>query len=134
MVTKNDLQMLETTLSTSITTAVTALQTDLDTQKGCIQMLENQAQTAQQQAAATDTAITRQGNMLLTLRRQVEDLGNRSRRYNIRIWGMPESEEGENTEELLTGLFRLIMGEETLSEIRFDRAHRALRPRGRGGI
>ncbi|CAH2306546.1 Hypothetical predicted protein [Pelobates cultripes] len=123
MVTKNDLHTLATTLSASITTAVTALQNDLDTQKGRIQTLEHQAQTAHQQATATDTAVARQGNMLLALRRQVEDLDNRSRRSNIRFRGMPESEDGENAEELLTGLFRLIMGDDALAEMKFHKAH-----------
>ncbi|CAH2277632.1 Hypothetical predicted protein [Pelobates cultripes] len=133
MVTKNDLQTLATTLSASITTAVTALQNDLDTQKGCIQMLEHQAQSAHQLATATDTAVAKQGNMLLALRRQVEHLDNRSRRSNIKVRGMPESEDGEKAEELLTGLFRFIMGDDAPAEMRFDRAHWALRPRLREG-
>ncbi|CAH2277666.1 Hypothetical predicted protein [Pelobates cultripes] len=133
MVTKNSLQTLATTLSASITTAVTVLQNDLDTQKGRIQTLEHQAQTAHQQATAPDTAVARQGNMLLALRRQVEDLDNRSRRSNIRVRGMPKSEDGENAEELLTGLFLFIIGADASAKMRFDRAHRALRPRLREG-
>ncbi|CAH2330705.1 Hypothetical predicted protein, partial [Pelobates cultripes] len=68
MVTKSDLQSLTTTLTASLTSAVTALRTDLEAQEGRIQALETQAQATQQQASATDTALTRQGNMLLFLR------------------------------------------------------------------
>ncbi|CAH2291630.1 Hypothetical predicted protein [Pelobates cultripes] len=84
MVTKSDLQSLTTTLTASLTSAVTALRTDMEAQDGRIQALETQAQATQRQASAADTALTRQGNMLLALRRQVEDLDNRSRRSNIR--------------------------------------------------
>ncbi|CAH2284542.1 Hypothetical predicted protein [Pelobates cultripes] len=85
MVTKSDLQSLTTTLTASLTSAVTALRTDMEAQDGRIQALETQAQATQRQASAADTALTRQGNMLLALRRQVEDLDNRSRRSNIRV-------------------------------------------------
>ncbi|CAH2300793.1 Hypothetical predicted protein [Pelobates cultripes] len=133
MVTKSDLQSLTTTLTASLTSAVTALRTDMEAQDGRIQALETQAQAAQRQASAADTALTRQGNMLLALRRQVEDLDNRSRRSNIRVRGMPEGEETENVAELLTALFRQILGNQAPPDIRFERAHRALRPRNRDG-
>ncbi|CAH2248957.1 Hypothetical predicted protein [Pelobates cultripes] len=133
MVTKSDLQSLTTTLTASLTSAVTALRTDMEAQDSRIQALETQAQATQRQASAADTALTRQGNMLLALRRQVEDLDNRSRRSNIRVRGMPEGEETENVVELLTALFCQILGNQAPPDIRFERAHRALRPRNRDG-
>ncbi|CAH2225159.1 Hypothetical predicted protein [Pelobates cultripes] len=89
MVTKSDLQSMTATLTASLTSADTALRTDIEAQDGCIQALETQAHATQHQASATDTALTRQGNMLLALRRQVEDLDNRSCRSNIQIRGVP---------------------------------------------
>ncbi|CAH2222452.1 Hypothetical predicted protein [Pelobates cultripes] len=133
MVTKSDLQSLTATLTTSLTSAVTALRTDMEAQGGRIQALETQALESQHQATAADTALTRQGNMLLALRRQVEDLDNRSRRSNIRVRGVPEGEGPENVEELLTALFLQILRTDAPPNIRFERAHRALRPRIRDG-
>ncbi|CAH2245177.1 Hypothetical predicted protein [Pelobates cultripes] len=133
MVTKCDLQSLTATLTTSLTSAVTALRTDMEAQGGRIQALETQALESQHQATAADTALTRQGNMLLALRRQIEDLDNRSRRSNIRVRGVPEGEGPENVEELLTALFLQILGTDAPPNIRFERAHRALRPRIRDG-
>ncbi|CAH2274329.1 Hypothetical predicted protein, partial [Pelobates cultripes] len=90
MVTKADLQSLTATLTTSLTSAVSALRTDMEAQDGRIQMLETQALESQRRATAADTALTRQGNMLLAQCRQIEDLDNRSRRSNIRVRGVPE--------------------------------------------
>ncbi|CAH2311275.1 Hypothetical predicted protein [Pelobates cultripes] len=104
----------------SLTSAVTALRTDIEAQDGCIQALEAQAQATQHQASATDTALTRQGNMLLALRRQVEDLDNRSRRSNIRVRGVPERERTENVEEMMTELFNQILWSDTLPDIRLS--------------
>ncbi|CAH2319589.1 Hypothetical predicted protein [Pelobates cultripes] len=91
MVTKADLHSLTATLTTSLTSAVSALRTDMEAQDGRIQMLETQALESQRCATAADTALTRQGNMLLAQRRQIEDLDNRSRRSNIRVRGVPEA-------------------------------------------
>ncbi|CAH2223287.1 Hypothetical predicted protein [Pelobates cultripes] len=110
MVTKSDLQSLTATLTASLKSTVTALSTDIEAQYGRIQALETQAQATQHQASAADTALTRQGNMLLSLRRQVEDLDNRSRRSNIWVRGVPEREGTENVEEMLTELFHQILG------------------------
>ncbi|CAH2311695.1 Hypothetical predicted protein [Pelobates cultripes] len=129
MVTKADLQSLTSSLTASLTSAVTARRTDMEAQGSRKQALEAQAQTTRCQTSAADTALTRQGNMLLALRRQMEDLDNRSRHSNIRVRGVPEQEGTENAETLLTGLFRQILGGEAPAEIRFERAHRALRPR-----
>ncbi|CAH2305805.1 Hypothetical predicted protein [Pelobates cultripes] len=128
MVTKADLQSLTSSLTASLTSAVTALRTDMEAQGSRIQALETQAQTMRRQTSAADTALTRQGNMLLALRRHVEDLDNGSHRSNIRVRGVPDQEGTENAEALLTGLFRQILGGEAPAEIRFERAHRALRP------
>ncbi|CAH2282855.1 Hypothetical predicted protein [Pelobates cultripes] len=133
MVTKFDLQSLTATLTASLTSAITTLRMDIEAQNRCIQALEPQAQATQHQASAADTALTRQGNMLLALRRQVEDLDNRSRRSNIGVRGVPEQEGTENVEEMLTELFHQILGSDTPPDIRYEQANRALRPRIRDG-
>ncbi|CAH2285318.1 Hypothetical predicted protein [Pelobates cultripes] len=90
---------------------------------------ELEAERAQiiQHRQATDTATTRQGNVLLELRRNLEDLDNRGRRNNIRVRGLPESA-GEALPELLLGLFTHILGDRAPADFGIERAHRALRP------
>ncbi|CAH2312244.1 Hypothetical predicted protein [Pelobates cultripes] len=69
----------------------------------------DQAQNMQHQQEM-DTATTRQGNVLLDLRRHLEDLDNRGRKNNIRIRGLPESA-GEALPQLLMDLFTRILGD-----------------------
>ncbi|CAH2277495.1 Hypothetical predicted protein [Pelobates cultripes] len=78
-------------------------------------------------------ATTRQGNLLLDLHRQVEDLDNRGRRNNIRVRGLPEAE-GESPQEILTGLFTHLLGEAAPEDFGIVRAHRALRAPRRDGL
>ncbi|CAH2319313.1 Hypothetical predicted protein [Pelobates cultripes] len=129
MVTKDDLRGLSETLYAAIHTEVTALRADLVAQDSRLQHLENTTQAHTAEAEASNLAITRQGNMLLTLRRHTEDLDNRGRRSNIRVRGIPESAGEEDVEALLRALFRGILGAETPATIEFDRAHRANRLR-----
>ncbi|CAH2311610.1 Hypothetical predicted protein [Pelobates cultripes] len=129
MVTKVDLTHLTNNLHKVIKSEVTSLKAEIKAQEHRIQQVEKRAQTTEDHSAATDTALKRQGTLILAMRRQLEDQDNRSRRNNIRIRGIPESPEGENIEEMLTSLFRIILREDTPALIKYDRAHRALRPR-----
>ncbi|CAH2329754.1 Hypothetical predicted protein [Pelobates cultripes] len=74
---------------------------------------------------AADIATTRQGNILLDLRRQIEDLDNQGRRNNIRVRGLPEVD-GEVPQELLIGLFAQLLGDSYPPDFGIERAHRAL--------
>ncbi|CAH2250626.1 Hypothetical predicted protein, partial [Pelobates cultripes] len=49
-----------------------------------IQTMEKCTEATVAQVQATDTSIPRQGTVLLTIMRQLEDLDNRSHRCNIR--------------------------------------------------
>ncbi|CAH2300915.1 Hypothetical predicted protein [Pelobates cultripes] len=129
MVTKEDLKALSDTLHAVIRTEVTAIKADIATQACRLQAMEASVQSTTAQAETTNLAITRQGNMLLALRRQAEDLDNRGRRSNIRIRGLPESAGEEDVEATLQTLFREILGTEAPETIEFDRAHRANRAR-----
>ncbi|CAH2312160.1 Hypothetical predicted protein [Pelobates cultripes] len=112
---------------------LTKADTDLAALTEQVDTVEAEARICCQQHRAAETAATRQGNMLLSLRRQVEDLENRSRRHNVRIRGLPEPD----TEPLvitLQQLFGQLLGRDAPPNIRIDRAHRALgqaRPDGR---
>ncbi|CAH2283767.1 Hypothetical predicted protein [Pelobates cultripes] len=129
MVTKADLQALSATLHEAIRSEVATIQRDIVAQDGRIQTLEATQLTASSRLDATDAAVTRQGNMLLQLRRQTEDLDNRGRRSNIRIRNLPEAAGEEDVQATLTALFREILGPDSPPRIDLDRAHRALRPR-----
>ncbi|CAH2293436.1 Hypothetical predicted protein [Pelobates cultripes] len=127
MVTKSDFQVLSDDLHAAIRFEVAALRSEITAQDGRLQNLEETMREATERAGTNTTATTRQGHMLLALRRQTEDLDNRSRRSNIR--GLPEPSTEEDVEATLKALFWEILGADMPDSITFDRAHRANRPR-----
>ncbi|CAH2322102.1 Hypothetical predicted protein [Pelobates cultripes] len=134
MVTKEDLTRASDTLHAALKAEVAGIKSDIARQDTRITAIEQRAETAESQWQATDTAIRRQGDLILAMRRHLEDLDNRGRRNNIRVRGVPEADgAGENIAESLTQLFRIILREEAPDHFRFDRAHRALRPRTADG-
>ncbi|CAH2325219.1 Hypothetical predicted protein [Pelobates cultripes] len=110
MLTKVDSSGLLQEFRTAVREEISAIRSDLSAVEVRVDALETEAQHR-----AAEIAATRQGNLLLTLRRQVEELENRSRRQNIRIRGLPAQ-----------ALFRHILGRECPADIQFDRIHRAL--------
>ncbi|CAH2221761.1 Hypothetical predicted protein [Pelobates cultripes] len=84
MVTKDDLTHLTNNLHEVIKAEVTGLKAEIKAQEHRIQQVEKWAQTTEDHSAATDTALKRQGTLILAMRRQLEDQDNRSRRNNIR--------------------------------------------------
>ncbi|CAH2296610.1 Hypothetical predicted protein [Pelobates cultripes] len=114
MLTKVDMGGLLRELRSAIKEEIMALRADLM----AVEALETEAQAS---------PTTHQGNLLLSLLRQVEDLENRSRRQNIWIRGLPEPDTAP-LQETLKVLFRQILGQECPAEIQLDRAHRALGP------
>ncbi|CAH2283020.1 Hypothetical predicted protein [Pelobates cultripes] len=133
MLTRRDKSEMVAELRAVIREEIAAVRADLTALEHRVDALdaEHLQNTHRQQAA--DLATTRQGNLLLDLRRQVEDLDNRGRRNNIRIRGLPEAE-GELPHELLTGLFSHLMGEAAPDDFGIERAHRALRAPRRDGL
>ncbi|CAH2296081.1 Hypothetical predicted protein [Pelobates cultripes] len=124
MVTKDDLRNLSDNLHAAIRTEVTALRSDITSHNSRLQHLETATQANTAQAEASTLAITRQGNMLLSLRRHTEDLDNRGRKSNIRVRGLPEPRGEEDVEATFHTLFRGILRAEAQAAIEFDRAHR----------
>ncbi|CAH2306712.1 Hypothetical predicted protein [Pelobates cultripes] len=127
MLTKADTGGLLRELRAAVKEEVAALRKDLSSVEVRVEALETEAQASRAQHQAAELATTRQGNMLLSLRRQVEDLENRSRRQNIRIRGLPEPDTAP-LQDTLQALFRQILGEECPAVIKLDRAHRSLGP------
>ncbi|CAH2286110.1 Hypothetical predicted protein [Pelobates cultripes] len=129
MVTKTDLQAITTTIQDTLRTEIAGIHTELTAQAGRITATEEATEALTARVAATDTAVARQGEMLLSMRRHLEDVDNRGRRRNIRVRGVPESEGPENAEALLTELFCSLLPPSPPPTIEFERAHRALRSR-----
>ncbi|CAH2247068.1 Hypothetical predicted protein [Pelobates cultripes] len=84
IVTKDDLTYLTNNLHEAIKAEVTGLKAEIKAHEHRIQQVEQRAQTTEGHSAATDTALKRQGTLILAMRRQLEDQDNRSRRNNIR--------------------------------------------------
>ncbi|CAH2295641.1 Hypothetical predicted protein [Pelobates cultripes] len=75
MVTRTDLQTLTATIQDTLRSEVA----------GHITAAEEAAAALTTRMASTDTAVARQGDMLLSIRRHLEDVDNRGRRCNIRV-------------------------------------------------
>ncbi|CAH2285594.1 Hypothetical predicted protein [Pelobates cultripes] len=132
MLTKADTNQMVQELRGALREELAGLRTDLTALEGRVEEVEATAQDCAQQRQATEMAVTRQGNLLLTIRRQVEDLENRSRRSNIRVRGLPETDASPLT-STLEALFQHILGAEAPDAIRFVRAYRALGPTRQDG-
>ncbi|CAH2306742.1 Hypothetical predicted protein [Pelobates cultripes] len=133
MLTRSDKAAMVAELRAAIREEVMAVRRDLAVLEQRVDSLEEDRLQTSHRLQSADLAASRQGIIILDLRRQVEDLDNRGRRNNIRVGGMPESE-GESPRELLTGLFHHILGDEAPMEFGFERAHRALRAPRRDGL
>ncbi|CAH2272690.1 Hypothetical predicted protein [Pelobates cultripes] len=129
MVTRTDLQTLTATIQDTLRSEVAGIRTEIAAQAGRITAAEEAAAALTARMASTDTAVARQGDMLLSIRRHLEDVDNRGRRCNIRVRGVPEAEGTENAEEVLKELFQSLLQSPQPRQIELERAHRALRPR-----
>ncbi|CAH2324092.1 Hypothetical predicted protein [Pelobates cultripes] len=132
MMTRKDKGEMVAELRAIIREEIAAVRTDLTALEQRVDRLEEERIQSQQHRQAAELATTRQGNILLDLRRQVEDLDNRGRRNNIRVRGLPESED-EVPQEILNGLFAQLLGDAAPGDSGIERAHRALRAPRRDG-
>ncbi|CAH2222160.1 Hypothetical predicted protein [Pelobates cultripes] len=107
MVTKVDLHNFTTTIQDTLRKEIAGIRSEVTAQAGRIQALEQAQEAQNSKLTATDTAVARQGEMLLAMRRHIEDLDNRGRHCNVRIRGVPESEGEEDA--VLTKLFHTLL-------------------------
>ncbi|CAH2273320.1 Hypothetical predicted protein [Pelobates cultripes] len=133
MLTRRDKSEMVAELRAVIREEIAAVRADLTSLEHRVDALDTECLQNSHRQQAAELATTRQGTLLLDLRRQVEDLDNRGRRNNIRIRGLPEAE-GELPHELLTGLFSHLLGEAAPEDFGIERAHRALRAPRRDGL
>ncbi|CAH2277497.1 contactin-5 [Pelobates cultripes] len=125
MLTKADSHSLLQEFRSAIREEISAVRADLSAVEVRVDALETEAQASRSQHRSAEIAATRQGNLLLTLRRQVEDLENRSRLQNIRIRGLPDAVPLQDT---VRALFRHILGQECPEDIQFDRISQSTGP------
>ncbi|CAH2220401.1 nucleoside diphosphate kinase 7 [Pelobates cultripes] len=132
MLTKADTGSLVQEIRAALRGELADMRSDIAALENRVEEVETTAQGCQEQHRATEVAVTRQGNMLLTLRRQVEDLENRSRRNNIRVRGLPESD-SDQLQVSLSALFQQLLGDQAPDTFHIERAHRALGPMRQDG-
>ncbi|CAH2219023.1 Hypothetical predicted protein [Pelobates cultripes] len=132
MLSKTDTGGLIQELRAAVREELAALRTDLTVVEVRVDALETEAQTCQMQHRATELATTRQGNLLLTLCLQVEDLENHSRWHNIRIRGLREPDSTPLT-DTVRAIFAQILGRESSADIQLDRVQQALGPQRQDG-
>ncbi|CAH2283844.1 Hypothetical predicted protein [Pelobates cultripes] len=132
MLTKADTGPIVQELRAALREELAGLRADLSTLEQRVDEMESVARGCDDQHRATEVAVTRQGNMLLTLRRQVEDLENRSRRNNIRVRSLPERAD-ELLPDTLSALFTQLLGAALTTTLIIDSAHRALGPARQDG-
>ncbi|CAH2273566.1 Hypothetical predicted protein [Pelobates cultripes] len=116
MLTRGDKTALVSELRSVIREEIAAVRRDLTALEQRVDDLEEYRLHATHHQQAADLATARQGNILLEMRRQVEDLDNRGRRNNIRVRGLPEADD-ESPRKLLMGLFAQLLGDDAPPEI-----------------
>lgn len=122
-------------LVSDIKNTVTAVTADLRTNIQAVAHRTGEVeQTTQTHAAAirqVQSTYDSQLSHLLDLHRHVEDLNNRVRRHNIRVWGVPESTDPGTLQQTICTIFNDLIDRPADSPIEIERAHRALRPQPR---
>ncbi|CAH2324753.1 Hypothetical predicted protein [Pelobates cultripes] len=112
---------------------ISTLHADLSAVEVRVESIETEAQASCMPHQAAELATTQQGNLLLSLWHQVEDLENQNHRQNIRIRGLLEPDMAPLT-ETLRALFQQILGWECPEEIQFDQIHWELEPQQPDGM
>ncbi len=117
--------------------SLTRLETSVDELKDQITKLETRIVEAEERIRNNEDSVMRHGRVIrYLLQREVElsarcdDLQNRLRRNNLRIYQVPEnSEEGKNPVEFVKDLFTSTLNALPDADIKIERAHRSLAPK-----
>lgn len=117
--------------------SLTRLETSVGELKDQISKLETRIVEAEERIGNNEDSVMRHGRAIRhLLLREVElsarcdDLQNRLRRNNLRIYQVPEnSEEGKNLVEFVKDLLTTTLNSLPDGDIRIERAHRALAPK-----
>lgn len=127
---------LRAAISTDFKSAISSLESKLDTIQAKVDdhdkrviSLENHANEASDQIRALEASCISMAEAIAKLQAKVLDLEGRSRRNNIRIFGLPEAiESGSRPTDFFAELLVEVLGEKVLTSApELDRAHRALK-------
>lgn len=116
-------------LERSIKKEIAAVRTDMSHILARVEETEQRQETNEHaitelQDTVKQLALAHRANLY-----KLEDLENRSRRNNLRIRGLPEATRDSDLEATIRGVLNMILGRAATESLRFDRIHRALRPR-----
>lgn len=116
--------------------SLTKLETSVEDLKCQINGLEHRIEETEERISAAEEMGKRHERALryllereTDLTGRCEDLQNRLRRNNLRIYQVPEGCEGENTVEFVRGLLATALQIPHDMDIKIERAHRALAPK-----
>lgn len=125
-----DLQSVAADIKNTLGSAISELTVELRSVTARLTETEKssatQATAIRQLQRSTDSHTAH----LIEINRYLEDLDNRGRRHNIRLRGLPETVEPPALVPALTAIFNDLLERPADTPVEFERAHRALRPRG----
>lgn len=125
---------MEERIITNLTTQISSNHANIAKHDQAIQCIENSMNDFQDRITTLESTAgyLSKENEQLTLK--LDDLENRSRRYNIRITGIPEGEEGVKPTSFIESCLQEIFGASAFSRpVVVDRAHRLAIQRRREG-
>ncbi|XP_071987838.1 uncharacterized protein [Engystomops pustulosus] len=130
--TKEDFKSLITEVKEAFKSEISEVRRDIQCMTQKIDELETAQADSRRQISHTQHTLHSQSVALQDMARHLEDLDNRGRRNNIRVRGIPEVEGKEDISTTLQALFSTLLGEPE-TQVKLDRANRALRPKTLGG-
>uniref|UniRef100_A0A3Q3DZE8 L1 transposable element RRM domain-containing protein n=1 Tax=Hippocampus comes TaxID=109280 RepID=A0A3Q3DZE8_HIPCM len=102
---------------------------DIRGQRKDIEMLEERAGEVEEWSTEVQEILTVSLEHQRKLQQKVADLEGRSRRNNIRIWGLKEGVERDSTTDYVDKLIHKELGISEDIQLEIQRAHRALAPK-----
>ena len=109
------------------------LGTEQQLQSGRLNEAETRLEKLESWALEANNALITSLKEQKTLQDKLTDLESRSRRNNLRIYGVPEGEEGESTAKFLQDMLRRELQLPDDLNLQIQRAHRSLAPKPAAG-
>lgn len=126
-----DLHSMAEDIKLTFTEALAGLKTDLRAIVSRVGDIEAKTIQHTRDLRRTQDVISEHTNALISLKHQLEDLDNKSRRKNIRLRGLPESVDPTHMETIVRAIFNAALNRPPESPMDIERVHRALRPKMR---
>lgn len=104
---------------------LTEIATDMKDTVGRVEETEQRVADMEEWSTEAMEALSQALNAQENLQAKLTDLEARSRRNNIRLYGVPEGAEGDNTEEFIGGFIKAELAPAD-TELGIQRCHRAL--------